>query len=163
MAPMILATLKAVVEDGRPKFGTRIMYWMFGKLGFVLPRARRVEALADVNCIRNERGTPWRPSSLLLPRRFRARPCSVALALAVALPLAVGLGDVKSYHSSLTKYTGVPQALYPPPVCPILAMARRDPHVDRLRLRDPTVRRCTITGCATTISGCGKRPMSMRP
>ena len=42
-ARMILETLKAVVEDGRPKFGTRVMYWMFGKMGFVLPARTRVE------------------------------------------------------------------------------------------------------------------------
>jgi uncharacterized protein YndB with AHSA1/START domain len=40
---MILDTLKAVVEEGRPKFGTRVMYWMFGKMGFVLPARTRVE------------------------------------------------------------------------------------------------------------------------
>ena len=42
-ARRILETLKAVVEDGRPKFGTRVMYWMFGKMGFVLPARTRVE------------------------------------------------------------------------------------------------------------------------
>ena len=42
-ARMILETLKAVVEDGRPKLGTRVMYWMFGKMGFVLPARTRVE------------------------------------------------------------------------------------------------------------------------
>ena len=38
LARMILATLKAVVEDGR-RVGTRIMYWMFGKMGFGAARA----------------------------------------------------------------------------------------------------------------------------
>ena len=42
-ARMILEMLEAVVEDGRPKFGTRVMYWMFGKMGFVLPARTRAE------------------------------------------------------------------------------------------------------------------------
>ncbi len=33
----ILETLKAVVETGRPKFGTRVMYAIFSRLEFVLP------------------------------------------------------------------------------------------------------------------------------
>ena len=33
----ILKNLKAIVETGRPPFGTRLMYWMFGALEFVLP------------------------------------------------------------------------------------------------------------------------------
>ncbi len=33
----ILETLKAVVETGRPKFGTRVMYALFAKMEFVLP------------------------------------------------------------------------------------------------------------------------------
>jgi len=42
-ATMILATLKSVVETGRPKFSTRLMYAMFGKLGFVLPKRTRAK------------------------------------------------------------------------------------------------------------------------
>jgi hypothetical protein len=42
-ATMILKTLKAVVETGRPPFGTRLMYALFGVLGFVLPKRTRVE------------------------------------------------------------------------------------------------------------------------
>lgn len=34
----ILETLKAVVEDGRPKFGTRLMYAVFSKMEFALPK-----------------------------------------------------------------------------------------------------------------------------
>lgn len=33
----ILKTLKAVVETGRPALGTRILYALFGVLGFILP------------------------------------------------------------------------------------------------------------------------------
>lgn len=40
---MILNTLKAVVETGRPTLGTRIMYVLFSKLGFILPKRTRVE------------------------------------------------------------------------------------------------------------------------
>lgn len=40
---MILNTLKAVVETGKPAFGTRVMYWLFGKMGFVLPARTKVE------------------------------------------------------------------------------------------------------------------------
>lgn len=34
----ILETLKAVVEDGRPKFATRLMYAMFDRMEFALPK-----------------------------------------------------------------------------------------------------------------------------
>lgn len=34
----ILETLKAVVEQGRPKFGTRMMYALFSKMEFMLPK-----------------------------------------------------------------------------------------------------------------------------
>ncbi|MBU1311391.1 MAG: SRPBCC domain-containing protein [Gammaproteobacteria bacterium] len=40
---MILNTLKAVVETGRPTLGTRIMYALFSKLGFMLPKRTRAE------------------------------------------------------------------------------------------------------------------------
>lgn len=40
---MILTTLKAVVETGRPALGIRIMYALFSKLGFILPKRTRVE------------------------------------------------------------------------------------------------------------------------
>lgn len=40
---MILNTLKAVVETGRPTLGTRIMYALFSKLGFILPKRTRAE------------------------------------------------------------------------------------------------------------------------
>lgn len=39
----ILNSLKAVVETGRPSLGTRIMYWLFGHLGFMLPKRTRAE------------------------------------------------------------------------------------------------------------------------
>jgi uncharacterized protein YndB with AHSA1/START domain len=42
-AQKILNTLKAVVEDGRPPFGTRVLYALFGVLGFVLPARTRAE------------------------------------------------------------------------------------------------------------------------
>jgi uncharacterized protein YndB with AHSA1/START domain len=42
-ATMILETLKSVAETGRPKFSTRLMYALFGKLGFVLPKRTRAE------------------------------------------------------------------------------------------------------------------------
>jgi uncharacterized protein YndB with AHSA1/START domain len=35
---MIVNTLKEVVETGRPKLGTRLMYWVFGRMEFVLPK-----------------------------------------------------------------------------------------------------------------------------
>jgi uncharacterized protein YndB with AHSA1/START domain len=34
---MIVNTLKAICETGRPAFGTRAMYWMFKHMEFVLP------------------------------------------------------------------------------------------------------------------------------
>jgi uncharacterized protein YndB with AHSA1/START domain len=37
----ILATLKAVCETGRPALGTRLMYWMFGHMEFMLPARTR--------------------------------------------------------------------------------------------------------------------------
>ena len=40
---MILNTLKAVVETGKPTLGIRIMYAMFSKLGFMLPKRTRAE------------------------------------------------------------------------------------------------------------------------
>jgi uncharacterized protein YndB with AHSA1/START domain len=40
---MIVDTLKAMVETGRPALGVRIMYTMFGVLGFVLPKRTRTE------------------------------------------------------------------------------------------------------------------------
>lgn len=39
----MLDTLKAIVETGRPAFGTRAMYWAFGALEFVLPKKTRTE------------------------------------------------------------------------------------------------------------------------
>jgi uncharacterized protein YndB with AHSA1/START domain len=39
----ILDALKAVVETGRPALGTRLMYWLFGRLGFMLPARTRAE------------------------------------------------------------------------------------------------------------------------
>lgn len=43
-ATMILNTLKAVVETGKPAFGTRVMYWMMDRMTFVLPKRCRAEA-----------------------------------------------------------------------------------------------------------------------
>lgn len=40
---MILRTLKAIAETGRPPFGTRLMYRMFRWLEFVLPAKTRSE------------------------------------------------------------------------------------------------------------------------
>ena len=37
----ILRNLKAIVETGRPPFGTRLMYAMFGAMEFVLPKRTR--------------------------------------------------------------------------------------------------------------------------
>jgi uncharacterized protein YndB with AHSA1/START domain len=37
-APSILSTLKAICETGRPALGTRLMYWMFGHMEFMLPK-----------------------------------------------------------------------------------------------------------------------------
>lgn len=42
-AKLILDTLKAVAETGRPALKTRLMYAAFGKLGFVLPKRTRAE------------------------------------------------------------------------------------------------------------------------
>jgi uncharacterized protein YndB with AHSA1/START domain len=42
-ANRILASLRQVVEDGRPAFGTRLMYAIFARLGFVLPARTRTE------------------------------------------------------------------------------------------------------------------------
>ncbi len=39
----ILKNLKAIVETGRPPFGTRLMYAMFGALEFVLPARTKSE------------------------------------------------------------------------------------------------------------------------
>lgn len=38
---MIVNTLKAICETGRPSFGTRLMYWMFDHMEFVLPARTR--------------------------------------------------------------------------------------------------------------------------
>jgi uncharacterized protein YndB with AHSA1/START domain len=40
---MILSSLKAIAETGKPPFGTRIMYWMFNWMEFVLPAKTRSE------------------------------------------------------------------------------------------------------------------------
>jgi hypothetical protein len=37
----ILATLKAICETGRPALGTRLTYWMFDRLEFMLPARTR--------------------------------------------------------------------------------------------------------------------------
>ena len=42
-ATLILETLKSVAETGRPKLSTRLMYALFGKLGFVLSKRTRAE------------------------------------------------------------------------------------------------------------------------
>jgi hypothetical protein len=42
-AQRILSTLKAVVETGRAPLGTRMLYAVFGVLGFVLPARTRAE------------------------------------------------------------------------------------------------------------------------
>lgn len=39
----ILASLKAICETGRPSLGTRLMYWMFDHMEFVLPARTRSE------------------------------------------------------------------------------------------------------------------------
>jgi uncharacterized protein YndB with AHSA1/START domain len=39
----ILNSLKSVVETGRPSLGTRVMYWLFSHLGFMLPKRTRAE------------------------------------------------------------------------------------------------------------------------
>jgi len=38
---MILASLKSICETGRPPLGTRLMYWLFAHLEFVLPARTR--------------------------------------------------------------------------------------------------------------------------
>jgi len=40
---MILNTLKAICETGRPRLGTRLMYRMFEQMEFVLPKRTRAE------------------------------------------------------------------------------------------------------------------------
>jgi uncharacterized protein YndB with AHSA1/START domain len=42
-ATSILKTLQSVVERGRPPLGTRLLYALFGVLGFVLPKRTRAE------------------------------------------------------------------------------------------------------------------------
>jgi hypothetical protein len=39
----IMATLKAICETGRPALGTRLMYWMFDHLEFMLPARTKSE------------------------------------------------------------------------------------------------------------------------
>jgi uncharacterized protein YndB with AHSA1/START domain len=39
----ILDTLKAICETGRPTLGTRLMYWLFARMEFVLPARTRAE------------------------------------------------------------------------------------------------------------------------
>jgi uncharacterized protein YndB with AHSA1/START domain len=39
----ILKNLKAIAESGRPPLGTRLMYWLFDHLEFVLPTRTRSE------------------------------------------------------------------------------------------------------------------------
>ena len=39
----ILRNLKAIVENGRPPLSTRLMYWMFGAMEFVLPARSKTE------------------------------------------------------------------------------------------------------------------------
>ena len=39
----ILNTLEAIVEQGRPPLGTRMMYGMFGAMEFVLPKKTKSE------------------------------------------------------------------------------------------------------------------------
>jgi uncharacterized protein YndB with AHSA1/START domain len=39
----ILRSLKAIAEQGRPALGTRIMYWMFERMEWVLPASTRAE------------------------------------------------------------------------------------------------------------------------
>lgn len=40
---MILESLKAIAETGRPPLRTRLMYWLFDHMEFVLPRRTRSE------------------------------------------------------------------------------------------------------------------------
>ena len=42
-ARLILETLKSVAETGRPKLSTRMMYALFARMGFVLPKRTRAE------------------------------------------------------------------------------------------------------------------------
>jgi len=42
-AKLILESLKSVAETGRPKLGTRFMYAVFARLGFMLPKRTRAE------------------------------------------------------------------------------------------------------------------------
>jgi len=42
-AKLILETLKSVAETGRPKLSTRLMYALFARMGFVLPKRTRAE------------------------------------------------------------------------------------------------------------------------
>ena len=39
----ILKNLKSIIEQGRPPFATRLMYWMFGAMEFVLPARSKSE------------------------------------------------------------------------------------------------------------------------
>ena len=39
----ILKNLKSIVETGKPPFGTRLMYWMFHNMEFVLPAKTKSE------------------------------------------------------------------------------------------------------------------------
>ena len=41
---MIVNTLKAICETGKPSLGTRVMYWMFEHMEFVLPTRTRSES-----------------------------------------------------------------------------------------------------------------------
>jgi hypothetical protein len=41
--PMILKSLKAIAETGRPPLATRLMYWLFDRMEFVLPARTRSE------------------------------------------------------------------------------------------------------------------------
>jgi uncharacterized protein YndB with AHSA1/START domain len=40
---MILKSLKAIAETGRPPLATRLMYWLFERMEFVLPASTRAE------------------------------------------------------------------------------------------------------------------------
>ena len=42
-ATMILSSLKAVLETGRPAFSTRFMYALFARIGFLLPKRTRTD------------------------------------------------------------------------------------------------------------------------
>lgn len=41
---MIVNTLKAICETGKPSLGTRVMYWLFEHMEFVLPARTRSES-----------------------------------------------------------------------------------------------------------------------